>query len=94
MVEPAKKPRGNPKWKPGQSGNPSGRPKDQFGELIRSGTDNGRLLVEKAMALLMSSNEDIQIKALNWLSDRGWGKAIQPIGVDAEANRIIVEFKS
>lgn len=66
-------------WKKGQSGNPSGRPKDPFRELIREKTNGGKALVEKALSLLKSEDEDIQLKAVHYLSDRGWGKASQPV---------------
>jgi hypothetical protein len=66
--------RGNPKWVKGKSGNPNGRPKDPFAVQIRERTNNGKLLVDKAFQLLESDDEDIQVKALNWLGDRGWGK--------------------
>jgi len=81
-------------WKPGQSGNPTGRPKDPFRELIKKHTNDGKKLVEIALDLLDSNDDDIKFKALSWLADRGWGKAIQPVGIDSEANRIIVEFKT
>lgn len=73
------KPRGNPSWSKGKSGNPNGRPKDPFPKLIRESTREGNILVKKALSLLESEDENIQIKALQWLSDRGWGKAAQPL---------------
>lgn len=63
----------------GKSGNPLGRPKDPFGALIRAKSKDAKVLVDKAFTLLDSEDEDIQIKALHWLSDRGWGKPAQAV---------------
>lgn len=71
-------------WKKGQSGNPGGRKKDVLQELVLKESKNGKLLVEKAFALLNSEDEDIQIKALQWLGDRGFYKARQPVDVGGE----------
>jgi hypothetical protein len=71
----------NPNWVKGKSGNPLGRPKseDTLSNLIRLKTKGGQVLIEKAMALLNSSDEDIQAKMIVYLSERGWGKPTQPI---------------
>ena len=70
---------GNPNWGKGVSGNPGGRPRDPLPKLIKAATKDGDKLVKKAMVLLNSKNEDIQMKALSWLSDRGWGKPAQSV---------------
>ena len=72
-------------WKPGQSGNPAGRPKSLM-DLIKTQTKNGNVLIDVAMAILTQEtyrNQTVKIadrlEALKWLADRGWGKAIQPV---------------
>jgi Family of unknown function (DUF5681) len=79
-------------WKPGQSGNPSGRPKS-FGHIIRHATAEGEELVTFALSVLRGEQTEMRVtgkgdvvecvaslgdrlKALEWLSDRGWGKSI------------------
>jgi Family of unknown function (DUF5681) len=62
-------------FKPGQSGNPGGRPKG-FAHRIRELTDDGAELVEQALGVLR--NEDASLKdqaeARHWLADHGFGK--------------------
>ena len=68
-------------WKPGQSGNPKGRPKggEALAELVRQRTKDGKYIVDGVFELSKSADEDIRMKALAWLGDRGYGKAIQPL---------------
>ena len=81
------------KFKPGQSGNPSGRPPDPFRALIHEKTHNGKDLVTKALELLDSDDEDIQVKAVNWLADRGWGKATQMLELpEGASSRMVLIF--
>lgn len=75
-------------WRPGQSGNPSGRPAG-FARRIRELTRNGEELVEFALKVLRGEistldtkgegvvlpNFKERIEALKWLSERGWGRA-------------------
>lgn len=65
----------------GQSGNPGGRPKAAtlVAKLIREATHDGRDLVERIIAIAYGRDKDFgersRIWALQWLSDRGLGKA-------------------
>lgn len=86
---------GGHRWVKGQSGNPGGRPKDPFGPLIRKETKEGLELVRKALSIMRSTQEDdLALKAVQWLSDRGWGKAKQMIDVEANgaAPRMVLIF--
>jgi len=72
-------------FKPGQSGNPSGRPPG-FNALIRDKTLDGLTLVEHAISLLqgkavngLTPSPELSFRALEWLADRGWGKAVQNV---------------
>ncbi len=63
------------RFKPGQSGNPGGKPKG-FGALIRQESKDGAELVRTALAILRNTkaaNRD-RLKAAEFLADRGWGK--------------------
>jgi len=77
-------------FKPGQSGNPNGRPKNPFGELIRAKTNNGEEIVDKALSVLRTSRKNAEIlHAAEWLRDTGWHKPIQGVrAVDDEGNDI------
>lgn len=60
-------------FEPGQSGNPTGRPKksNKAAGMAREHTDKAiAVLVDK----LASEKDDVQIKAAVELLNRGWGK--------------------
>jgi hypothetical protein len=82
----------NPKWVKGVSGNPGGRAKDPFPKLIRESTEDGGVIVRRALRLLMSGDESIVVKAIQWLSDRGWGKAVQPVENIGSVSRMVLIF--
>ncbi len=66
-------------FRPGQSGNPGGRPKG-LGAYIRAQTRDGEELVDIALEIVRSkANVRRRIEALHWLADRGWGKALESV---------------
>lgn len=82
------------RWKPGQSGNPGGRPKG-LAAIIRERTDNGGELVNLWITVMRGGvieKDGIRykptlsdmIKASAELADRGFGKATQPIDLGDE----------
>lgn len=90
MGEAAEKPSGNTRgntgnlipWKPGQSGNPNGRPKDsdRLAAYIRESTKSGREIADFMMGVMRGTDKlfmkgQDRIKAAEWLADRGFGKA-------------------
>jgi hypothetical protein len=77
-------------WKPGQSGNPGGRPKDlaAFRERLKKLDD----VAEQALAeCLQDSDGRVRVAALKEFFDRRYGKASQPItGEDGKPLRLEV----
>lgn len=72
---------GNGKWVKGQSGNPSGRPKEigWVRELARAYTD----VAVQTLAQIMQDDKQpaaSRVSAAQSLLDRGWGKPSQPVG--------------
>ena len=93
-------------WKPGQSGNPGGRPKDAAKAVRDAFGGSPAQLV--ALLLDIASNEKqpaaARVSALRELYDRGWGKAPafeamkgqDPLGlsaVDEEIQKIAADLK-
>lgn len=92
-------------WKPGESGNPGGRPKG-FSAFVRAKVgDSGEKLVEAALLIASGKPKERQaffgenvrvtarerMLAVEYLTDRGWGKAPQTVeltGVDGEPIRV------
>lgn len=68
-------------FKPGQSGNPSGRPKlpedvKHVRELARQYTQQA---IDGLVETLLTGSSSAKVAAANALLDRGWGKAEQPL---------------
>jgi hypothetical protein len=72
------------KWKKGQSGNPSGRPKGSKGlaAKIREATGDYTVIIEKLMAIIHQGNDREAIQAARELLDRGLGKPTQQVDVE------------
>ena len=78
------------KFAPSQSGNPGGRPKDEYrvAELARSYT----LEAIDTLVELMRDSKDERVRgtAAQALLDRGWGKAKVEVVTDAEGSYLDV----
>jgi hypothetical protein len=61
-------------WKPGQTGNPNGRPKDVAGELSRAAFENNKQEIYKAIVEKLLAGDAY---AFSVHSDRGYGKLKQ-----------------
>lgn len=81
MIKPV---RGRP-FKPGQSGNPSGRPKMPESLKARIAKLASKEAVDVLQAALSSADEKVRLQAAGMLMDRAWGKAITPSEVKVEA---------
>ena len=70
-------------FQPNQSGNPGGRPKAavEMARLIREATADGAVLVAFALEALKAKDAASRNYAHQWLSDRGFGKALQTVDV-------------
>lgn len=71
----------SPPWRPGQSGNPGGRPKG-VGAYIREQTKDGREMVDFALAVMRGRRKapiKQRLEALYWLSDRAFGRSPLPL---------------
>jgi hypothetical protein len=72
-----------PKFQPGQSGNPAGRPVNPVKMLAR---ENSRVAFEQILTLMRSDDPRIAFAAAQEVLNRGWGKPAQAIvGDDDEA---------
>jgi hypothetical protein len=83
-------------FKPGQTGNPGGRPRG-LAELVRQETKDGAELVAFHLRILRGRKQPLRyrLEAAAWLADRGFGKAIQQVdvgGVPGEPLTIRVEY--
>src|SRR5688500_8397204 len=72
------------RFKPGQSGNPGGRPKG-LGLFIRAQTNDGEELAALMLDVMRGAGKfdgarvplPLRIEAATWLADRGFGKPVQ-----------------
>ncbi len=87
-------------FKPGQSGNPGGRPKKteeqiQLESACRAKTKDA---LDTILVLMRSADKDsVKLSAAQFVIERGWGKAVQRnehTGIDGEPieHRIIAEI--
>lgn len=89
--KPVQKKKGPPKgckpprsaWRPGQSGNPGGRPREigYLRELARERTEEA--IETLADVMLNGESDSARVAAATALLDRGYGKPPQSIAVDA-----------
>jgi hypothetical protein len=72
-----------PPWKPGVSGNPTGRPAGLV-SAIRKQTKDGAELVRFFCAVFRDEQVDLddRMTAATWLADRAFGKPAQMVGLE------------
>jgi hypothetical protein len=83
-------------WKPGQSGNPGGRPK-VVAEIRELARQHGYDAIRRLVDLMGSKNENVAVRACEALLDRGYGRPLQGLelnSVDASRQRWHVELVS
>ena len=83
----ATKQRGRP-FRPGQSGNPGGRPKG-YGEIREIARQYTAEAIETLAAIMRTENAQpaARIAAATAILDRGWGRPTQPVAGDAEDSK-------
>ena len=100
MIEKSPPPQWQPQWHKGESGNPSGKPvkrgKDLANKILFS-TQNGDMLVRRLVALaqgeIEGSKPHDQIRAIEMLIDRAFGKAPQIVEIEGEVvHKTISDF--
>jgi len=79
-------------WKPGQSGNPGGRPKGLARRVRELVGGDGETITHFMLDVLKNEEAEMRdrMEAAKWLADRGWGKAANhapiedadPLGLD------------
>ncbi len=62
----------------GQSGNPSGRPKDAI-RVADTAREYTQEAIERLVSWMRSDNPKASVAASNALLDRGWGRPVQAI---------------
>ena len=74
---------GSGQFKKGQSGNPSGRPKEieEVRNLARAHTTAA---INRLVQLMADDSGRVAVAACQALLDRGWGKPTQPLANDGE----------
>jgi hypothetical protein len=94
MANPNPNPAG--RWKPGQSGNPSGRPKG-VGPVVRDATMGGKELVEILLEIARHGTEKSRITAATTLLAYAVGKPAEfkpieeddPLGLNEAHERLV-----
>lgn len=75
----------------GKSGNPGGRPKmsEKMTVLLKKGADDA--LAEIIRLAKEAKNEKVKLSACEYLVDRQYGKAVQPLGND-DTGKLVVSW--
>ena len=74
-------------WKPGQSGNPKGRPRTPH-DLPALCREHTKEAVEKLVEIMRSDEHGKALNAVQQLLDRGWGRPITPIVDETEGTSL------
>jgi hypothetical protein len=77
-------PRGNPNWKPGQSGNPGGRPRenDQIRAVKEMMRANAAWCYARMIELAQSGDEKVAAKMIELLAGYTFGRPAQTVHID------------
>lgn len=78
-------------FKPGQSGNPAGRPKSTH-DLKRLAKQKTKEAFEKIVKLMESDDERVAFMACKEVLDRAWGKAAVAEDADADQRNVTINI--
>ena len=84
---PASKSAGKQLWKPGQSGNPKGRPRSPY-DLPAMCREHTPEAVAKLVEIMRSDDHGKALNAIQQLLDRGWGRPVTPIVDETEGTSL------
>jgi len=93
MATPKKDNPGSSRFKPGQSGNPGGRsPRvgpngETVAQLARAHTAEA---VERLVRVMRGADDDLALKAVQAILDRGWGKPKESVDLDANVTGNVI----
>lgn len=86
---------GNPhRWKPGQSGNPKGRPKKQLTDMVYAkilNSPENRKAIEESVKKIVTGGRMASVLMLREMAERVEGKVEQSVNVNAEVNISLAE---
>jgi hypothetical protein len=78
-------------YKPGESGNPGGRPKENQ-EVKRLAREHTKEAIDRLVFWMQSNDPRASVPAANALLDRAWGKAPRAYTGDGGEGPMIVEI--
>lgn len=93
MATPKKANPGSSRFKPGQSGNPGGRsPRvgpngETIAQLARAHTTEA---VERLVRVMRGADDELALKAVQAILDRGWGKPKESVDLDANVTGNVI----
>lgn len=67
-------------WKPGESGNPNGRPRNKsFAEYVRKKVNPNEIIAGVEKIFRTTKSESRKLQAAEFIRDSGWGKPSQSL---------------
>lgn len=82
------------RWRPGESGNPGGRPKE-LGDLREIARKHTPEAIETLVSVMHNARatDQARVHAATALLDRGWGRPAQTINATIDANNVDIDAR-